>query len=97
MPKNEHVAIYARVSTLDQNSQMQLRELRAYAKRRGLNLAYEFVDHASGAQDPRPELTQLWKHVRDRKVDVVLVWTFDRFARSTKQLVDALRNGSSDD
>ena len=90
MPKNKHAAIYARVSTLDQNPQMRLRELRAYAKRRGLNLVYEFVDHASGAKDQRPELTQLWRHVRDRKVDIVLVWKFDRFARSTKQLVDAL-------
>ena len=70
MPKNKRVAIYARVSTLDQNPQMQLQELRAYAKRRALNLVYEFVDHASGAKDQRPELTQLWRHVRDRKVDI---------------------------
>ncbi len=44
MPKNKRVAIYARVSTLDQKPQMQLRELRAYAKQRRLNLAYDFVD-----------------------------------------------------
>ena len=90
MPKNKRVAIYARVSTLDQKPQMQLRELRAYAKQRRLNLAYEFVAHASGAKDQRPELDQLWRHVRSRKVDIVLVWKFDRFARSTKQLVIAL-------
>ena len=90
MPKNKRVAIYARVSTLDQKLQMQLRELRAYAKQRRLNLAYAFVDYASGAKDQRPELDQLWRHVRSRKVDIVLVWKFDRFARSTKQLVIAL-------
>ncbi len=90
MPKNKRVAIYARVSTLDQKPQMQLRELRAYAKQRRLTLVYEFVDHASGAKDQRPELDQLWRHVRSRKVDIVLVWKFDRFARSTKQLVIAL-------
>ena len=90
MPKNKRVAIYARVSTLDQKPQMQLRELRAYAKQRRLNLAYAFVDYASGAKDQRPELDQLWRHVRSRKVDIVLVWKFDRFARSTKQLVIAL-------
>ena len=90
MPKNKRVAIYARVSTLDQKPQMQLRELRAYAKQRRLNLAYELVDYASGAKDQRPELDQLWRHVRARKVDIVLVWKFDRFARSTKQLVIAL-------
>ena len=90
MLKNKRVAIYARVSTLDQKPQMQLRELRAYAKQRRLNLAYEFVDYASGAKDQRPELDQLWRHVRSRKVDIVLVWKFDRFARSTKQLVIAL-------
>ena len=90
MPKNKRVAIYARVSTLDQKPQMQLRELRAYAKQRRLNLLYEFVAHASGAKDQRPELDQLWRHVRSRKVDIVLVWKFDRFARSTKQLVIAL-------
>ncbi len=90
MPKNKRVAIYARVSTLDQKPQMQLRELRAYAKQLRLNLAYEFVDYASGAKDQSPELDQLWRHVRARKVDIVLVWKFDRFARSTKQLVIAL-------
>ena len=86
----KRVAIYARVSTQDQNPGLQLRELRQYAKARDLQIAYEFVDKESGAKEDRTDLKKLWKVVRDREVDIVLVWKFDRFARSTKQLVTAL-------
>ena len=88
--KNSRVSIYCRVSTSDQDSGMQLRELREYTKNRGLEVVGEFVDTESGAKDSRPELDRLWTAVRGRKVDAVVVWKFDRFARSTKQLVDAL-------
>jgi DNA invertase Pin-like site-specific DNA recombinase len=92
MPKSakRRVAIYARVSTQDQDPQMQLRELRAYAKLRSFIVLHEFIDHVSGATSERPELTKLWQSARARKIDTVLVWKFDRFARSTKQLIDAL-------
>jgi DNA invertase Pin-like site-specific DNA recombinase len=86
----KQTAIYARVSTRDQEPKTQLRELRTFAKRRNLGVAYELVDHESGAKDKRPELDKLMDLTRKRKVDVVLVWKFDRFARSTKQLVTAL-------
>jgi DNA invertase Pin-like site-specific DNA recombinase len=89
-PAKRRVAIYARVSTQDQDPQMQLRELRAYAKSRTFTVAYEFIDHVSGATSERPQLSQLWHTARARKIDTVLVWKFDRFARSTKQLIDAL-------
>jgi DNA invertase Pin-like site-specific DNA recombinase len=89
-PTKRRVAIYARVSTQDQDPQMQLRELRAYAKVRGFTVAHVFTDHVSGATSERPELSQLWQSARARKIDTVLVWKFDRFARSTKQLIDAL-------
>jgi DNA invertase Pin-like site-specific DNA recombinase len=69
---------------------MQLRELRAYAKLRAFTIANEFIDHVSGATSERPELSKLWQAARARKIDTVLVWKFDRFARSTKQLIDAL-------
>ena len=88
--KNNRTAIYARVSTLDQDPGLQLRELRAYAQSRGLDVADEFIDKISGTKDERPELNKLWQAVKARKVDIVLVWKFDRFARSTKQLIDAL-------
>jgi DNA invertase Pin-like site-specific DNA recombinase len=88
-PPMSRTAIYARVSTLDQAPAMQLRELRACAQHRGLPLVEEFIDHVSGATRERPALERLWQAVRARKVDTVLVWKFDRFARSTKQLIDA--------
>ncbi len=83
-------AIYARVSTLDQDPEMQLRELRAYVRHRGLPITEEFIDQVSGTLHDRPQLDRLWQAVRARRVDTVLVWKFDRFARSTKQLIDAL-------
>src|SRR5215216_1081809 len=83
-------AIYARVSTLDQDPAMQLRELRAYAAHRRLPITAEFIDQVSGTTADRPALARLWQAVRARKLDTILVWKFDRFARSTKQLIDAL-------
>lgn len=86
----KQAAIYARVSTWGQEPKTQLRELRSYFKRRNLRVAYELVDHESGAKETRPKLDKLLDLTRKRNVDVVLVWKFDRFARSTKQLVTAL-------
>jgi DNA invertase Pin-like site-specific DNA recombinase len=92
MPKLAQLrtAIYARVSTLDQDPRMQLRELRAYAEHRGLPSTEAFIEDVTGATAERRQLDRLWQAVRARKVDAVLVWKFDRFARSTKQLIDAL-------
>src|SRR4029434_3469066 len=89
-PAQRRVAIYARVSTQDQDPQMQLRELRSYAKHRAFVIAHEFIDHVSGATSERPELSKLWQAARARKIDTGLVWKFDGCARSTKQLIDAL-------
>ena len=89
-PAKRRVAIYARVSTQDQDPHMQLRELRSYAKHRAFTIVHEFIDHISGATSERPELSKLWQASRARGIDTVLVWKFDRFARSTKQLIDAL-------
>jgi DNA invertase Pin-like site-specific DNA recombinase len=88
--KPKRAAIYARVSTQDQNPDMQLRELRSYAQARDLEITHEFVDKESGAKEDRPQLEQLLSVARGREIDTVLVWKFDRFARSTKQLVNAL-------
>lgn len=66
---------------------MQLRELRAYVQHLGLPITEEFIDQASSTMPERPALDQLWHAVRARQVDTVLVWTFDRFARSNKQLI----------
>src|SRR5580700_2315368 len=84
-------AIYARVSTKDQSCEMQLRDLRAYCAARGFNLVREYVDVGqSGAKDSRPELNNLMDDARKRQFDAIVVWRFDRFARSTKHLLTAL-------
>ena len=83
-------ALYYRVSTADQTPQMQMDELRAYAEKRGFQVVGEYVETASGASRKRPELDRMLGDVRARKADVVLVWAFDRFARSTSHLVTTL-------
>ena len=85
-------ALYARVSTLSgQNPEVQLAELREYASRRGWAIAGEYVDRGiSGAKESRPALNRLMGDAHRRKFDAVLVWKLDRFARSLKQLVNAL-------
>src|ERR1039458_1263066 len=91
MDSNSRVAIYARVSTKDQSCGMQLRDLRSYCASRGFTHVHEYVDIGeSGATDSRPELNRLMDHARKRQIDAVLVWRFDRFARSTKHLLLAL-------
>jgi DNA invertase Pin-like site-specific DNA recombinase len=89
---DRRVAIYARVSTFDkgQNPETQLKELRAYAAHRGLRVAHELVDYASGTSEERTHYQRLFDLVRKREVDIVLVWRYDRFARSTQALVNAL-------
>ena len=85
------VAIYARVSTTDQSVEMQLADLRAYCKQRGLIIYFEYCDTGvSGTKERRPALDALMADARKRKFDTVLVWRFDRFARSTKHLITAL-------
>jgi DNA invertase Pin-like site-specific DNA recombinase len=79
-------ALYGRVSTLGkgQDAEVQLRELREYADRRGWK-AQEYVDTGvSGSKESRPELDRLMADVQRGKVDVVLVWKFDRFSRASR-------------
>lgn len=86
-------AIYARVSTLDkgQDPETQLMALREYAERRGFQIMGEYIDYASGAREDRPRYRALLEAARQRRLDVVLVWRYDRFARSTHALVNALK------
>jgi DNA invertase Pin-like site-specific DNA recombinase len=92
MITQKRVAIYARISTIDrgQDPETQLLVLRDYAARRGLVPAGEYVDYASGMRDDRPQYQALLAVARKRHIDVVLVWRYDRFARSTQALVHAL-------
>jgi DNA invertase Pin-like site-specific DNA recombinase len=88
------IAVYARVSTNNgQDPEMQLRELREYCQRRGWEIGREYVDAGiSGAKEKRPELDELLADAHRRYFDVVVVWRFDRFARSVSHLLRALEN-----
>jgi DNA invertase Pin-like site-specific DNA recombinase len=91
MKADKSVAIYARVSTKDQSVDMQLNDLERYSKERGLNVFKVYEDSGvSGTKETRPALNELMNDAKKRKFDIVLVWRFDRFARSTKHLVTAL-------
>ena len=85
------VAMYTRVSTHEQRIDMQVADLRRYCQQRGLEIYKEYCDEGiSGTKDKRPGLDELMADARKRKFDAVLVWRFDRFARSTKHLITAL-------
>ena len=90
--KNEpcvRVAIYARVSTTDQQCEMQLRDLRQYAAARGWTLAGEYVDTGwSGKNAERPELRRCIADAKARKFDAIAVWKLDRWGRTVQQLVN---------
>jgi DNA invertase Pin-like site-specific DNA recombinase len=88
----KRAVLYARVSTLDKNQdpETQLRQLREYATRRDFDVSHELTDYATGRDSDRPGLKSLWEIVRKRETDIVLVWRYDRFARSTHTLVNAL-------
>ena len=88
----KRAAIYARVSTHNgQNPEMQLGEVRAYCGRRQWEIAGEYVDTGiSGSKEHRPALDRLLANCRKRMVDAVVVYRYDRFARSVRQLVNAL-------
>jgi DNA invertase Pin-like site-specific DNA recombinase len=91
--KNKRAAIYVRVSTLDQHPEMQERELREYVARRKWVLRKVYCDKGfSGALEKRPALDALMSDCRRGKVDFVVVWKFDRFARSLRQLLNALES-----
>ena len=80
-------AIYARVSTLDQEPENQLRELRHYATARGWT-AVEHVDRGvSGSKDRRPALDQLVADAKRRRFDVLVVWRLDRLGRNLRHLL----------
>lgn len=85
------MAIYARVSTTDQTTENQVLDLQRYCATRGWKALEPFTDTGiSGAKEDRPALRQVMELVRKRQVDIVLVWRFDRFARSLTHLVHAL-------
>ena len=91
MTTSNRAAIYIRVSTAGQNTDLQKDGLVEYAQRAKLHIEKEYVDIAvSGRKEGRPALRQLMKAARNREFDCVVVWKFDRFARSVSHLLKAL-------
>jgi DNA invertase Pin-like site-specific DNA recombinase len=90
MKKQKWVAIYTRVSTQDQSTKAQEYELQQFAKNRGWSVSRVYTDKMSGATKSRPALDELMTDCRRCRVSTVLVWKFDRFARSLRHLVTAL-------
>ena len=84
-------ALYLRVSTADQKPDLQYDGLRGYAARASLDVVQDYCDVAvSGRREGRPQLNALMTAARNQEIDCVLVWKFDRFARSTRHLLMAL-------
>ena len=92
---DRRAVLYSRVSTLHhgQDPEVQSREIREYCQRRGWPLVGEYVDAGiSGAKERRPQLDRLIADAHKRKFEVIVVWKFDRFARSVSHLLRALEN-----
>ncbi len=86
-----HTSLYLRVSTIHQKPDLQADGLRHYATRAGLEIVAEYLDVAvSGRKEGRPQLQALMRAARSHEFDCVLVWKFDRFARSVAHLLKAL-------
>jgi DNA invertase Pin-like site-specific DNA recombinase len=84
-------AIYTRVSTLDQNPQSQLLDLEQLASQRGFAIVKRYVDHGvSGTRARRPGLDEMLADARRARFEVLLVWSCDRIARSTRHLLEVL-------
>jgi DNA invertase Pin-like site-specific DNA recombinase len=84
-------ALYLRVSTAEQKPDLQYDGLKGYAAHAGLDVVQDYCDVAvSGRREGRPQLDALMAAARKREIDCVLVWKFDRFARSTRHLLTAL-------
>jgi DNA invertase Pin-like site-specific DNA recombinase len=86
----KRAALYCRVSTVDQHPETQLGELRQFAANR-FQIVGEYIDHGySGVRARRPELDRMMDDARRHRFDVLLVWSCDRLARSTKHLLQTI-------
>ena len=87
----KRAALYCRVSTVDQHPETQLLDLRQFAAQRGLQIVETYTDHGvSGTKARRPALDKMMEDARRHRFDVVMVWSCDRLARSTKHLLQVL-------
>ena len=86
----KRAVFYLRVSTLDQHPESQLYDLRQLASQRGLEIAEIYEDRVTGAKASRPDLDRMMADARRGKFNIVLVWAFDRLARSVKHFLEVL-------
>ncbi len=90
MIKAKSIALYIRTSTIDQNSDLQYRELISFVEARGWHVQKIYEDKCSGTTANRPQLKQLLQDARSRKFDIVCCWKLDRFFRSLSDLTKTL-------
>ena len=89
-PERLRAGIYARVSTVDQQPENQLADLRRYVAARGWE-PVEYTDHGvSGSRESRPALDQMLRDARRRRIDAVICWKLDRLGRSLRHLIGTL-------
>ena len=86
----KRAALYMRVSTVDQHPETQLYDLRQLAQQRGYEIVQEYTDKISGAKTKRPGLDQLMADAGRGQFQVVIVWAFDRLARSVRHFLEVL-------
>ncbi len=86
----KRAVVYMRVSSVDQHPESQLHDLRMMAAQRGYEIVREYTDKISGTRAKRPGLDQLMHDARHGHFDVLLVWAFDRLARSVKHFLEVL-------
>ena len=89
----KRAVLYLRVSTLDQTTANQERELRDIASRMGWEIGRVYKDHGiSGAKgrDRRPAFDALCRDAAKRQFDIVMAWSVDRLGRSLQDLVGFL-------
>ena len=86
----KRAVLYTRVSSVDQHPETQLCDLRPLAAARGYEIVGEYTDTISGSKAKRPGLDQLMADARRGRFDIVLVWAFDRMARSVKHFLEIL-------
>jgi DNA invertase Pin-like site-specific DNA recombinase len=88
--KAKKVGVYVRVSTIDQQTSMQLDDLLRFVEKRGWNVHAIYDEKRSGYTDKRPEYQRMMSDARKRKFDIVVAWRLDRVFRSVKGLLTTI-------
>lgn len=91
MASELRIAVYLRVSTADQSTELQQNEIERYIQARGWASVEIYEDKATGTNGNRPRLKVMLQEARQRKIDLVICWKLDRLFRSLKDLVVTLQ------